>query len=56
VSDASIVFLDRATLPPDTRLRPLGFPHRLTVVERTAPAEAAARIAEADIVITNKRR
>jgi glycerate dehydrogenase len=54
VSGGNIVFLDRASLPPETRLRPLGFPHRLTVFERTAPAEVAARIVEADIVITNK--
>lgn len=54
MSEGNIVFLDRATLSPETRLRPLGFPHRLTVFERTAPSEVAARIAGADIVITNK--
>jgi glycerate dehydrogenase len=54
VAEDTIVFLDRATLSPETRLRAPAFPHRLTVFERTAPAEVAARIADADIVITNK--
>jgi len=51
---ANIVFLDRATLSPETRLRAPAFPHSLTLFERTAPAEVAGRIAGADIVITNK--
>lgn len=50
----SIVFLDRRTLPPETVLRPPGFAHRLVVHDHTAPHEVAARIADADIVITNK--
>ena len=50
----SIVFLDRATLPPETILRAPAFPHRLVVHERTARDEVAARIAGADIVVTNK--
>lgn len=49
-----IVFLDRATLPPQTRLRPLPFEHVLDTFERTAPAEVAQRIRDAEIVITNK--
>ena len=49
-----IVFLDRETLPPETRLRPLAFPHRLTVHARTAADQVAERIADADIVISNK--
>jgi glycerate dehydrogenase len=49
-----VVFLDRASLSPQTRVRTLDFPHALTVHERTAPDEVAARIADADIVITNK--
>src|SRR5918994_4851733 len=49
-----IVFLDRATLSPQTRLRAPGFPHEMAVHERTAPEEVAERIAGADIVITNK--
>lgn len=50
----NIVFLDRATLSPQTALRPLGFPHQLQVHERTDPEEIAARIADAEIVIVNK--
>ena len=51
---ARVVFLDRDTMPPDVTLRPLGFPHELTEYGTTAPEEVAARIADADIVITNK--
>jgi len=54
VSDATIVFLDRDTLPSETVLRPPAFPHRLIAYPRTAPEEVAARIAEADVVVTNK--
>jgi glycerate dehydrogenase len=54
VSTARVVFLDRDTLSPETRLRPLGFEHELVVHDGTAPDEVAARIADADIVITNK--
>lgn len=50
----NVVFLDRGTLPPEIELKPLGFAHRLIVHERTTPEEVAARIADADIVITNK--
>jgi glycerate dehydrogenase len=53
-SPARVVFLDRDTLSPETRLRPPAFPHELVVHDRTAPCEVAARIAAADIVITNK--
>lgn len=53
---ARIAFLDRSTLSPETVLRPFDFPHGLTVHERTSSVEAAARIADADIVITNKVR
>jgi len=49
-----IVFLDRETLPPETCLRQLSFPHELTLYGRTAPDQVAERIADADIVITNK--
>jgi len=49
-----IVFLDRETLPPETILREPGFPHRLTIHPRTAAHQVAERIADADIVITNK--
>ena len=53
-SPIHIVFLDRETLPAETVLKPLSFPHRLTVYDRTAPQEVATRIATADYVITNK--
>lgn len=49
-----IVFLDRDTLSPETKLRAPDFPHDLVVYDRTAPDEVAARIADADIVVTNK--
>lgn len=52
----NIVFLDRATISPQTRLRTLGFPHVLKVFEHTAADEVASRIADADIVIVNKVR
>lgn len=51
-----IVFLDRDTLRPDTILRAPGFDHELTCYARTPPEELGARIADADIVITNKVR
>ena len=51
---ARVVFLDRDTLSPETVLRPLTFPHELAVFDRTRPEQVAERIADADIVITNK--
>jgi glycerate dehydrogenase len=51
---ARVVFLDRDTLSPETRLRPLGFRHELVVFDRTKPEQVAERIADADVVITNK--
>ena len=53
---ARIVFLDRDTLPETIKLRPPGFAHALQSYARTSPADVAARIADADIVITNKVR
>ena len=53
-SPARVVFLDRATLPEGIVLRAPEFAHEWIVHERTAPADVAARIADADIVITNK--
>jgi glycerate dehydrogenase len=50
----NIVFLDRDTLRPDTVLRAPAFPHALRSYPRTRPEELDARIAEAEIVITNK--
>ncbi len=52
----NIVFLDRDTLSPQTRLRAPGFAHALVCHDRTAPSEVAARIADADIVVVNKVR
>jgi glycerate dehydrogenase len=49
-----IVFLDRATLSPETVLRSPGFAHEWVSHERSRPEEVAARIAQADIVVTNK--
>ena len=43
VEPAEIVFLDRETLTPETRLRAPDFPHRLTVHERSGADEVAAR-------------
>ncbi len=51
-----IVFLDRGTLSPATRLREPAFGHTWVMHERTLPHELAERIADADIVVTNKAR
>ena len=51
---ARIVMLDRATLPADVTLRPPGFAHELVVFDSTPSDDVASRIADADIVITNK--
>ena len=51
---ARVVFLDRDTISPETVLRTLSFPHQLEVFDRTTAEQVAARIADADIVITNK--
>jgi glycerate dehydrogenase len=53
-STARIVFLDRETLSPETQLREPSFPHRLEVFAKTTPEQVAERIADADVVITNK--
>lgn len=49
-----IVFLDRETISPKTVLRPVSFDHQLTVYGRTTRDQVVERIADADIVITNK--
>jgi len=49
-----IVFLDRDTISPDTTLRAPHFAHEWVQYNRTRADEAAARIADADIVIVNK--
>jgi glycerate dehydrogenase len=51
---ARIVMLDRGSLPADVTLRPPSFAHELAVFESTTPDQMASRIADADIVITNK--
>jgi len=50
----NIVFLDRDTISPDTTLRAPSFAHAWVQHNRTRADEAAARIADADIVIVNK--
>jgi glycerate dehydrogenase len=55
-SPVKIVFLDRDTLSPQTRLREPSFSHELVSYGRTAPDEVSARIADADIVLVNKVR
>ncbi|MDR5782336.1 D-2-hydroxyacid dehydrogenase [Caballeronia sp. LZ065] len=50
----NIVFLDRATLAPHTRLRRPDFAHTWREYPATAAHEVAERIRDADIVITNK--
>ena len=49
-----IVFLDRDTLADHVQLKPVPFEHELQVFSRTRPEHVAERIADADIVITNK--
>lgn len=49
-----IVFLDRATLPATVHLRPPRCAHELRCYESSDPRDVAARIAGADIVVTNK--
>jgi len=51
---ARVVFLDRDTLSPETRLRAPTFSHRMEMFAKTAPADVVERIRDADIVITNK--
>ncbi|MGV2291694.1 D-2-hydroxyacid dehydrogenase [Trinickia sp. YCB016] len=49
-----IVFLDRATLAPQIKLRKPGFAHELVEYEKTAPEDVLTRLAGATIAITNK--
>jgi len=49
-----IVFLDRDTISPQTRVRQPSFAHEWVEFGKTRPEEAATRIADADIVIVNK--
>ncbi len=49
-----IVFLDRATIPAQIRVRRPDFPHRWTEYDLTEPADRFERLKEATIVISNK--
>ncbi|WP_457092825.1 D-2-hydroxyacid dehydrogenase [Microvirga sp. P5_D2] len=49
-----VVFLDTGTFPTGITIRDLSFPHDFVLHEKTSPDEVASRIAEADIVVTNK--
>ncbi|TKC88009.1 D-2-hydroxyacid dehydrogenase [Trinickia terrae] len=49
-----IVFLDRATLAPQIRLRAPRFEHELVEHEKTAADEVTERLTDATIAITNK--
>ncbi len=49
-----IVFLDRATLSPETRLKQPGFAAQIEEHQQTDPDQVASRIAGAEVVITNK--
>ncbi|WP_448206952.1 D-2-hydroxyacid dehydrogenase [Azospirillum sp. sgz302134] len=49
-----IVFLDRATIAPQIRLRRPGFAHELIEHPQTRPEEVVERLAGASIAITNK--
>ena len=51
---ARVVFLDRATLPDGIVVRAPDFAHVWTEHARSDEREVAARIADADIVVTNK--
>jgi glycerate dehydrogenase len=53
-STLRVVFLDRSTIPPSTRLKDLPFSHELQVFESTRQEEVPDRVRDADIVITNK--
>lgn len=54
MSTSEIVFLDRATLP-DFPFK-FDFPHHITIYSHSNPDEVAGRIAQANIVISNKVR
>jgi len=49
-----IVFLDRATIAPQIRVRPPSFAHELIEHAHTHPEQVVERLAGASIVITNK--
>ena len=49
-----VVFLDRGTLGPSVELRPLAVPHQMISFDATPDSLIESRIADADIIITNK--
>ena len=49
-----IVFLDRATIAPQSRLRTPAFPHELVLHAGTPPAQVVERLQGASIAIINK--
>ncbi|MBP1841963.1 glycerate dehydrogenase [Rhizobium petrolearium] len=49
-----VVFLDRDTIGPSVTITRPSFAHEWVEYGKTAPEDVAARIADADIVITNK--
>jgi glycerate dehydrogenase len=49
-----IVFLDRATIAPQIRLRRPTFAHEFVEFQRTTGDEVVARLADADVAIVNK--
>ncbi|CAH7078406.1 putative 2-hydroxyacid dehydrogenase HI_1556 [Vibrio chagasii] len=49
-----VVFLDRATIPPQIHLKSLSFEHEWVEYDFTAPEQVSERVEEADVVITNK--
>ena len=51
-----IVFLDRETIAPQTRVRRPAFEHEWVEYPRSSAAEAAERLRDADIAIVNKVR
>jgi glycerate dehydrogenase len=51
-----IVFLDRDTLSPQTRLQRPGFSHEMQLFGHTSSKQVTERIADADVVIVNKVR
>jgi glycerate dehydrogenase len=53
-STARVVFLDRDTMPAEISLRRFAFPSELQEYGSTRPEQVAERIADADVVITNK--
>jgi glycerate dehydrogenase len=53
-SPLRVVFLDRSTIPPTTKLKELPFNHELELHETTTSDQVLDRVRDADIVITNK--